>query len=77
MPQDAQQHKTSLVMPILLITIGALFLFRTWHPGFEPYQVLKTYWPLLLILVGLGKIWDFSRNRTAESGQGTPAVALG
>ena len=77
MPQDAQHHKTSLVMPILLITIGALFLFRTWHPGFEPYQVLKTYWPLLLILVGLGKIWDFSRNRTTAGTQSTPAIAVG
>src|SRR5437868_5171689 len=77
MSQDAQQRKTSLVVPILLITIGALFLFRTWHPGFEPYQVLKTYWPLLLILVGLGKIWDFSRNRSTATGQTTPAIALG
>jgi N-terminal domain of toast_rack, DUF2154/Domain of unknown function (DUF5668) len=77
MPQDAQRQKTSLVMPILLITIGALFLFRSWNPGFEPYQVLKTYWPLLLILVGLGKIWDFSRNRSIAGGQSTPAIALG
>jgi len=75
MPQDERQQKTSLVIPILLITLGALFLLRNWNPGFEPFQVLKTYWPLILILVGLGKIWDSSRNRA--SGGTTSGVALG
>src|SRR5436190_4782328 len=75
MPQDDRKPKTSLVMPILLITIGGLFLLSNWSPGFEPYQVLKTYWPLILILVGLGKIWDSSRNRA--EGQATTGIALG
>lgn len=76
MAQDDQQRRTSLVMPILLIALGALFLFKTWHPGFEPFEVLKTYWPVILILVGLGKIWDSSRKR-AGGGQATSGVALG
>ena len=75
MPQDDRPPKTSLVMPILLITLGVLFLFANWHPGFEPYQLLKTYWPLILILVGLGKIWDSSRNRGA--GQQSTGIAIG
>jgi len=75
MPQDDRPPKTSLVMPILLITLGVLFLFANWHPGFEPYQLLKTYWPLILILVGLGKIWDSSRNR--GPGQQSTGIALG
>ena len=75
MPQDDQQRKTSLVMPILLIAIGGLFLYKNWHPGFEPFQLLKTYWPLILILVGLGKIWDSSRHRAA--GQSSTGIALG
>jgi len=74
---NGRQPKTSLVMPILLITVGALFLFKTWHPGFEPYQILRTYWPLILILVGLGKIWDSSRNRAAAPGERTTGIALG
>ena len=75
MPQDEQQRRNSLVVPILLITLGALFLFRNWHPGFEIGHVLRTYWPLLLIAVGLGKIWDSSRSR--GSGQTSSGVALG
>jgi hypothetical protein len=77
MALDAQQRKTSLVVPILLITLGALFLFKNWHPGFEPYQVLKTYWPLILILVGLGKVWDSTRNRGSAEGQTSTGIALG
>src|SRR5262245_51626866 len=75
MAQDDQQRRTSLVMPILLITIGGLFLYKNWHPGFEPVQLLKTYWPLILILVGLGKIWDSSRNRSG--GQNSTGIAVG
>jgi hypothetical protein len=38
---------------------------------------LRTYWPLILILVGLGKIWDASRNRAAAPGERNTGVALG
>jgi len=76
MPQDDQQRKNSLVVPILLITLGALFLFRNWHPGFEVGRLLRDWWPLILIAVGLGKIWDSSRNRGA-AGQASGGVALG
>ncbi len=75
-----RQPKTSLVMPILLISVGALFLFKTWHPGFDPFQFIKEhwkYWPLILILVGLGKIWDASRNRAAAPGERNTGIALG
>ncbi len=75
MPQDERQQKTSLVIPILLITLGAMFLLRNWNPGFEPFHILKTYWPLILILVGLGKIWDSSRKRAA--GGNSSGIALG
>ena len=74
MPQpmpDDRQRRNSLVVPILLIALGALFLFRSWHPGFEPFHFLRTNWQLtlalILILVGLGKIWDSSRSRRASA----------
>jgi hypothetical protein len=76
MPQDDPQRKNSLVVPILLITLGALFLFRNWHPGFEVGRLLRDWWPLILIAVGLGKIWDSSRSR-GPSGQASGGVALG
>ena len=63
MPQPQQSPRTSLVIPILLITFGALFLYATWRPAFDPWPILRTYWPLILIFIGLGKMWDATRQR--------------
>jgi hypothetical protein len=71
MPQDAQPRRVSLVFPIILIALGALFLFHNWRPAFDPWPILSTYWPLILIFVGVGKIWDTtyrSRNPNAPPG---------
>jgi hypothetical protein len=71
MPQDAQPRRVSLVFPIILITLGALFLFHNWRPAFDPWPILATYWPLILIFIGVGKIWDTayrSRNPNAPAG---------
>jgi len=75
MPQNGQPRRVSLVFPIILITIGALFLFHNWRPAFDPWPILATYWPLILIFVGVGKIWDSiyrSRNPNAP-----PGVSIG
>lgn len=63
MAQDGSTRSGSLVLPILLITFGALFLYANWRPSFDPWPVLTTYWPLILIFLGLGKMWDVSRRR--------------
>jgi hypothetical protein len=62
MPDDRGMRSRSLVFPILLVAIGGIFLYRTLHPGFEPWPVLWRYWPLILILVGLGKMWDATQG---------------
>jgi len=58
MPTDGNPRRISLVLPIVLITIGVLFLLHNWRPAFDPWSVLRQYWPLILIFVGLGKIFD-------------------
>jgi hypothetical protein len=71
MPQDAQPKRVSLAFPIVLIALGALFLFHNWRPAFDPWPILSTYWPLILIFIGVGKIWDNtyrSRNPNAPPG---------
>jgi len=60
-----------LVLPIILITVGVLFLVRNWRPGFEPLAILLDYWPLILVFVGLGMIYDhFQRSRSANAPRG-------
>src|SRR2546425_11121120 len=58
MAQDGNPRRVSLVFPIILITVGALFLLHNWRPAFDPWPILTTYWPLILIFVGVGKICD-------------------
>src|SRR5882724_10094345 len=75
MVQDGSPRRTSLVFPIVLIGFGVLFLLRRWNPAFEPWSILRTYWPLILIFIGIGKIWDNvqrSRNPNAP-----PGISLG
>jgi uncharacterized protein DUF2154/cell wall-active antibiotic response 4TMS protein YvqF len=71
MPEDSNPRRVSLVLPIILITIGVLFLLHNWRPAFEPWVILMDYWPLILVFVGLGMIYDNfhrSRNPNARSG---------
>jgi hypothetical protein len=71
MAQDNNPRRVSLVFPIILITIGVLALLQSWRPGFDPWVTVKNYWPLILIFIGIGKIWDNvqrSRNPNAPSG---------
>ena len=58
MPIDGGPRRVSLVGPIVLITIGVLLLLHNWRPEFDPWSVLWEYWPLILIFVGLGMIFD-------------------
>ena len=78
MADERAARRTSLVVPIVLITLGAMFLYANWRPAFDPWPVLRTYWPLILIFVGLGKMWDSTRARqTAADGARRSSVSLG
>jgi hypothetical protein len=55
------------VAPVVLIGLGVLFLLLNFLPDFDPWPVLARYWPLFLIFLGLGKIWDHYRLRPSET----------
>jgi len=61
----------------VLITIGGMFLYANWRPAFDPWPILRTYWPLILIFVGLGKMWDVTRARQNPGGTPRSSVSLG
>ena len=75
MAQDGAPRHGSLVLPILLITIGGLFLYANWRPSFDPWPILTTYWPLILIFLGVGKLWDVSRRR--QNPDAAPGSSVG
>jgi len=76
MSEQDRSRAVSLVVPILLILVGALFLYANWRPAFHPWPIIRTYWPLALILVGIGKMWDATR-REAVAKDGSSRFPLG
>jgi hypothetical protein len=56
-------RRSSLVGAVLLVALGLLFLYSNVRPGLDPWPLLSRYWPLLLIFLGLGKVWDQFRPR--------------
>jgi len=63
-------RRTSVVFPVILITLGAMFLYHSWRPNFDPWPLLWTYWPLILVFIGLARIWDYSRRRQIDPATG-------
>jgi len=75
MPQDGSPRRVSLVFPLILITIGVLFLVQSWRPAFEPWLILRDWWPALLILIGLGMVWD--NVRKSRNPNPPPGISVG
>lgn len=69
MSQDGRVRGGSVVFPLLLIGVGALFLAREWMPFFNPWPVLWKYWPIFLIMVGAGMFWDRSASHRDPEGR--------
>ena len=75
MPEESNYRRVSVVLPVILITVGVLFLVHNWRPTFEPWEILLDYWPLILIFVGLGKIYDnYQRTRNPNA---APGISVG
>ena len=79
----AEYRRSSIVGATILIGLGVLFLYTNSHPGVDPWPLLSRYWPLLLIFVGLGKLWDYYKaqsnpggNRRLITGGETAAIVL-
>jgi len=75
MPRDGRVRSTSVVFPLLLIGFGSLLLLWRWLPYFDPWPVLWKYWPLLLILIGAGILFDRTQRRNDP--EGAPAIPVG
>ena len=57
-------RRSSLVGAFMLIALGLLFLYSNFRPGLEPWLVVSRYWPLILVFLGLGQLWDHFRGQS-------------
>lgn len=81
MAETGSPRRISLVGPIILIALGGLLLLLNFYPQIDPWPILARYWPLILIFIGLGKLWDsywVGQHPEAAGGRGLsgPAIAL-
>ena len=59
----------SITGPVILVSIGVLFLLNNLRPDFSPFALLARYWPFLLILTGVVGLVEvlFHASRGAEA----------
>ena len=61
-----QTIKRSIAGPIILISIGVLFLFHN-LAGFDIIRIIWRYWPLILIALGVTKLLEYYRTNQEAS----------
>jgi N-terminal domain of toast_rack, DUF2154/Domain of unknown function (DUF5668) len=74
---NAKPRRGSYGFGILLIVIGVIALIAELRPSFDPWTVLWKYWPLLLILLGVAKLWDHMSNRNNPQRGSSGAISGG
>ncbi len=60
-------RRPSLLGALLWIGLGTMFLLRNFGIGPDFWSMAARYWPILLILLGLGKVIDYYRRKEGVS----------
>ena len=63
----SHKHRPSLLGALIWIGIGVLFLLQNFGFGPNVWSLARRYWPVLLILLGLGKIIEYFLNKDSVS----------
>ncbi len=61
------RRRPSLLGGLLWLGLGTLFLMRNFSIGPDIWSMAGRYWPILLILLGLGKVVDYYRQKEGIS----------
>jgi DUF4097 and DUF4098 domain-containing protein YvlB len=69
------RERSSIFGGLLLILLGVLFFLHHFEPGLGIGHLLHVYWPVLLILWGIAKLFDYLGAQRA--GQGHPPLLSG
>lgn len=56
----------SITGGLFIIAIGVFLLTFSLHPDWDMWPILARYWPVILIVVGLGKIFDAFQLRNSD-----------
>jgi hypothetical protein len=70
------RRRHSVAGPVILIALGLIFLAWNFRPGADPWWIIWHYWPLILIFVGIGKIWDSYWEKEHPEGSAITGVSI-
>jgi DUF4097 and DUF4098 domain-containing protein YvlB len=73
-PQPQRSQRNSIFTALLLIVIGAIFLFDRFYPSVRIGHLIRLYWPVLIIVWGIAKLID---HFAAREGQRRPPILSG
>lgn len=75
---NRRSYTGSIMGALILIAIGVFFLILNFHPQIDPWPILFRYWPLILIFIGVGKIFDsfIFREQGGASGDHVSGVSV-
>jgi DUF4097 and DUF4098 domain-containing protein YvlB len=62
---NGRPYRSSLFAGLLLILLGVIFLIDRNYPGLQIGHLVRLYWPFLLILWGVAKLFDHLSDRGA------------
>src|SRR5580658_1082880 len=63
MPHNGYKSRGSIGGALIVIPVGIFFLIINLHPDLDAWSIIRLYWPVLLIAIGLGYIWDALMDR--------------
>ncbi|MBI4462196.1 MAG: hypothetical protein HY653_04745, partial [Acidobacteria bacterium] len=67
----------SIFGALLLISIGALFLYANLDPSVRPWYIIGRYWPILIIFWGLSKLVDYLSLRGTPEARRAARLSAG
>lgn len=70
------RRRHSIGGPVVLIALGLIFLAWEFRPGADPWWIIWHFWPLILVFVGIGKIWDSYWERGHPEGSAISGVSI-
>jgi N-terminal domain of toast_rack, DUF2154/Domain of unknown function (DUF5668) len=73
------RYRGSVTGAMILIAVGIFFLILNLHPNIDLWPIMFRYWPLILIFIGVGKIFDsliFADRTGTSSGDHVSGISI-
>jgi DUF4097 and DUF4098 domain-containing protein YvlB len=72
---EIKPRRRPIFSGLVLILLGSLFLAQNFRPEMRVWEIFRDYWPVLLIIWGLAKMFDYAAAR--RTGNATPPAFTG